>query len=73
MIQIRIVLESLHRRLKARASIEGMTLTDYLLVEMRRSANRLSSMELRERLNKRRPISPNISPAEAVRQERDLH
>jgi plasmid stability protein len=73
MIQIRNVPESLHRKLKARAAIEGMTLSDYLLAEMRRSAKRPSLKELRERLNKRRPISPKNPPAKAVRQERDLH
>ena len=73
MIQIRNVPDSLHRKLKARAAIEGMTLSDYLMAEMRRSAKRPSLRELRERLNKRRPISAKIPPAEAVRQERDLH
>ena len=73
MIQIRNVPEPLHRKLKARAAIEGMTLSDYLLTEMRNSAERPSLRELRERLKKRRPISPKVPPAEAVRQERDLH
>ncbi len=73
MIQIRNVPESLHRKLKARAAIEGMTLSDFLLAEMRHSAERPSLRELRERLAKRRPISPAILPADAVRQERELH
>ena len=73
MIQIRNVPEPLHRKLKARAAIEGMTLSDYLLKEMRNSAERPSLRELRGRLNKRRPISPKVSPAEAVRHERELH
>ena len=58
---------------KARAAIEGMTLSDYLLTEMRHSAERPSVRELRERLSKRRAISPKVPPAEAVRHERDLH
>ena len=73
MIQIRNVPESLHRKLKARAAIEGMTLSDFLLAEMRHSAERPSLRELRERLAKRRPISKAIPPADAVRQERELH
>ncbi len=73
MIQIRNVPDSLHRKLKARAAIEGMTLSDYLLAEMRRSAERPSLSELRERLNKRSPISKAVSPVDAVRQERELH
>jgi len=73
MIQIRNVPDSLHRKLKVRAAIEGMTLSDYLLAEMRHTAERPSSRELRERLNKRRPISTAVPPADAVRQERELH
>jgi plasmid stability protein len=73
MIQIRNVPDSLHRKLKARAAIEGMTLSDYLLVEMSHSAERPSLRELRERLNQRRPISTAIPPADEVRRERELH
>ena len=73
MIQIRNVPDSLHRKLKARAAIEGMTLSDYLMAEILRSAERPPLKELQERLNKRRPISPKIPPDEAVRQERNSH
>ena len=73
MIQIRNVPDSLHRKLKARAAMEGMSLSDYLMAEMRRTAARPSLKELKERLNKRKPISTKIPPSEAVRQERDLH
>jgi plasmid stability protein len=73
MIQIRNVPDSLHRKLKARAAIEGMTLSDYLLAEIRHSAERPSLRELRERLNQRSPISAAVSPADAVRQERELY
>lgn len=73
MIQIRNVPDTLHRKLKARAAIEGMTLSDYLMAEMLRSAERPSSKELRERLNQRRPIYTEVPPADAVRQERELH
>ena len=66
MIQIRNVPEPLHRKLKARAAIEGMTLSDYLLAEMRQSAERPSLRELRERLTKRSPISTAVPPADAV-------
>ena len=72
MIQIRNVPDSFHRKLKARAAIEGMSLSDYLMAEMRRSAERPLLRELRERLNKRRP-SPKETPDKAVRQERDSH
>ncbi len=71
MIQIRNVPDSLHRKLKARAALEGMSLSDYLLAEIRQSAERLTLGELRERLHKRSPISPGVPPAEVVREERD--
>jgi plasmid stability protein len=73
MIQIRNVPDSLHRTLKARAAMAGMSLSDYLIAEIRRSAERPSAKELRERLNKRTPVAPTMEPAEAVRKERDSH
>ena len=73
MIQIRNDPESLHRKLKARAAIQGMTLSDFLLAEMRHSAERPSLKELREMLGKRRPVSSSITPADAVRQQRKVN
>ena len=73
MIQIRNVPDSLHRKLKARAAIEGMSLSDYLMAELRRNAELPTLKELRDRLSKRTPIVPTVPPAEAVRHERDLH
>ena len=40
MIQIRNVRDALHRKLKARAAEAGMSLSEYLLREIRRSAER---------------------------------
>jgi plasmid stability protein len=71
MIQLRNVPEGLHRRLKARAALEGMSLSEYLIAEVRRSAERPTMSELRERLARRAPVRPPVSPAEAVRAERD--
>jgi len=71
MIQIRNVPDSLHRKLKARAAMEGMSLSDYLMDEIRRSAERPTLKELRERLSKRAPLTPSVPPAEAVRDERN--
>jgi plasmid stability protein len=71
MIQIRNVPEQLHRRLKARAALSGMSLSDYLLDEISRAAERPTVEELRERLESRSAISPEILPADAVRAERD--
>ncbi len=71
MIQIRNVPEELHRRLKARAAMAGMSLSDYLLDEIRRVAERPTIEELRTRLQHRATVTPKISPEQAVRAERD--
>ena len=71
MIQIRNVPEGLHRRLKARAAMAGMSLSDYLLDEIRRVAARPTVEELRARLERRTAATPATPPAEAVRAERD--
>lgn len=71
MIQLRNVPENLHRKLKARAALEGLSLSDYLIAEIRRVAERPTVGELRERLHQRKPVSPRMAPAEAVRADRD--
>ncbi|MCI0412005.1 hypothetical protein L0222_04285 [bacterium] len=71
MVQLRNVPETLHRKLKARAALSGMSLSDYLLLELRRLTDYPTYDELKERLNERRPVQPGVSPAEAVRRERD--
>ncbi len=71
MVQIRNVPNELHRRLKARAALAGMTLSDYLLHEIRRIADRPSIEELRARLQSRSTATPSVSPSRAVRAERD--
>lgn len=71
MIQIRNVPDALHRRLKSRAALAGMSLSDYLLGEIRQVAERPTLEELRTRLHGRSGTSPSIPPAEAVRAERD--
>ena len=71
MIQIRNVPDSLHRRLKARAAMEGMSLSDYLRAQMQAVADRPSLAELRQRLESRSRVSLSESPTEALRGERD--
>ncbi|WP_408962499.1 FitA-like ribbon-helix-helix domain-containing protein [Oceanibaculum nanhaiense] len=71
MIQIRNVPESLHRRLKSRAALAGMSLSDYLLSELRHVAERPTLDELRERMHGRPDTALSVTPAEAVRAERD--
>ena len=64
-------LDSLHRQLKSRAALAGMSLSDYLLAELRRMAERPSLAEMREHLENRPPTDPVPSPEEAIRAERD--
>jgi plasmid stability protein len=70
MIQIRHVPERLHRRLKVRAAAAGMSLSDFLRMELERVAEMLSPEELTERLRALEPIDPGESAADAVRAER---
>jgi plasmid stability protein len=71
MIQIRNVPDALHRRLKSRAALAGMSLSDYLLSEIRQAAERPTLDELRARLQQRPGVPPSVKPAQAVRAERD--
>ena len=71
MIQLRNVPDTLHRSLKARAALAGMSLSDYLLAEIKEIAERPTLAELRERLHKRKPVSVRLDTARMVRQERD--
>jgi len=71
MIQIRNVPEKLHRQLKSRAALAGMSLSDYLLSEIRQIAERPTLDELRARLHSLPQVTVSPSPAEVIRTERD--
>ncbi len=71
MIQVRNVPDGVHRTLKAQAAMAGMSLSDFLLAEMRHLAERPTVAELRERVRHRSRIAEPLSAAEAVRRERD--
>ena len=71
MIQVRNVPDTVHRTLKVRAAMAGMSLSDFLLSEIRQLAERPTIGELRERLHRREPVTLKISAARAVREERD--
>jgi plasmid stability protein len=70
MVQIRNVPSDVHRALKARAALEGMSLSEYLLREIRFSLERPTLDEIRTRLAERQPVQPRPAPAAAVRAER---
>ncbi len=71
MIQLRHVPDDLHRTLKARAALEGLSLSDYLVQEVRRVAERPTPAELRRRIALRAAVRPRVPPARAVRAERE--
>jgi hypothetical protein len=63
--------DSLHRRLKSRAALAGMSLSDYLLQQIREVAERPTIEELRARLARRSTVTLSVDTADAVRAERD--
>lgn len=71
MIQVRNVPDALHRKLKARAALEGLSLSDYLLREIGLVAERPTLAELRQRLASLPPVVPDVAPAQAVREARE--
>jgi antitoxin FitA len=70
MVQIRDVPSELHRELKSRAALAGMSVSEYLLMELRRSLERPTREELLRRVAKRAPTRVRVRPADAVRAER---
>jgi plasmid stability protein len=71
MIQLRNVPDALHRGLKARAAMAGMSLSDYLLAEIKEIAAKPTLAELRNRLHERQPVSGDLDTARRVREERE--
>jgi len=72
MIQLRNVPDDLHRSLKSRAAMAGMSLSDYLLQGIKEIAARPTLAELRERLHRRETVSVPLDSARLIREERDL-
>lgn len=71
MVQIRNVPTEFHRRLKARAAMEGMSMSDYILREMGKALDRPTRSEVLARL--RAPGTRKLKPGAAgvIRLERD--
>ena len=72
MIQIRNVPAKVHRILKARAALAGMSLSDFLLADLQRSVEQPTREEWLARLASREPVSLPVSAAQLVREERDV-
>ena len=71
MVQIRNVPPDFHRRLKARAALEGMSMSDYVLREVGKSLERPTRAEVLERLRTRPVRRLKRNAADAIRAERD--
>jgi plasmid stability protein len=71
LLQIRNVPDDVHRTLKSRAALAGMSLSEYALAELRRAAERPTREEILSRIAARPRTRLRRSPAAAVRSERD--
>lgn len=70
-IQIRNVPDTAHRALKARAALEGRSLSEFALSELLRSLERPTRRELLARLQGRARVDVPDGAAAWVRTERD--
>ena len=70
-IQIRNVPDDLHRKLKIRAAQAGMTLSDYLLAEIRKSAEVPTMEEVVARVRSGELAELKTRPADIIRAWRD--
>jgi plasmid stability protein len=71
MVQIRNVPTDLHRRLKVRAAIEGMSMSDYVMRELRKALDRPTRQEVLDRLQARPVRRLERRAAAVIRAERD--
>jgi plasmid stability protein len=71
MIQVRNVPDGVHRKIKARAAQAGMTLSDYLRVEIERIAALPSRDEMLARLHGRTRVKLKTPAAAIIRNERE--
>lgn len=71
MIQIRNVPTDLHRQVKARAALAGMSMSEFILQELRKVLERPSREELLDRLASLPAVEVEPPPAEVIREERE--
>ena len=70
-VQIRNVPGDFHRRLKARAAIEGMSMSEYILREVGKALDRPTRQEVLARLRGPAPRKLRRKGADVIREERD--
>ena len=71
MIQIRNVPPDVHRQVKARAALAGMSMSEFILRELQRSLERPTRQQLLTRLARLPKLKLEPSPAALLREERD--
>jgi len=71
MIQIRNVSADLHRRAKARAALEGLSLSDFAKEALRRAVDQPTMADVAARIRALEPVESAVPAAELVRAERD--
>ena len=71
MIQLRNVPDALHRKLRTRAALAGMSMSDYLQGELARLAEQLTVSELREQLAALEPVVVSETAADILRRARN--
>ena len=71
MIQIRNVPEAMHRQLKARAALEGISMSLYVLRELERALARAERREVIERIGRRPEVTLDPPAAEILREARE--
>ncbi len=70
MIQIRNVPDALHRQIKARAALEGVSMSLYILRQVEKALARPTRRELLEAVRKQTIVRLDPPPAEVVQSER---
>jgi antitoxin FitA len=71
MIQVRNLNPELHKKVKIRATEEGLTITDWVENLIEREVARPSMKDVYARLRTRKPMNLNPSAAEMIREDRD--
>ena len=71
MLQIRSIPEDFHRRLKARAAIEGVSMSEFVLREVRKALDRPTRQEMLDRLRAQPVRRLRRTAAAVVRLDRD--
>ena len=71
MLQIRNVPDEVHRRLKSRAALAGMSMSDYVLREIEVVLSRPTRDEVFARIAELPPIDLDPPSAEVLREERE--